>query len=695
MDELQFGPHTARLVRGAKKHLDDQAAIRERALEYYNGQMKDFPALKKRSQVVSTDLRDVYKKVAPSIMRAMLSGDQIVSYEPVGPGDEQNAEDATKYVNTITVIEAKIKQAIQDAIFDAAMLKTGILKWSAYQTKKVVIQDYTDQPDEALLGLFDDPANTIMDHEKTKETDPDVLALVPNARRHSFKLKRVEEETEIRVDAIPRGSFLISADAVEIEEAELVGEIMIEPRSKFVAWGYDRNLVNSIRMHEDTAEDDDSLKGDDASEQQQETRKAMETIMVYEVYCKIDADDDGIAELWRVVYGEGQTDDTDKENHVILAKEIVSEAPYSAVRIERDPHQFEGHSLFEDLESVQRVKTALLRASLDNIYAVVKPRPFVNYTYIQEPDDLADWDFGEPVELKNTDDVRKAVAWETVPMVADKAFSVMEYFDEIAKDRTGITDASGGVDPEAFQNTSATAAQMMSESGVAQADAIVRSIAEGVAPAFKGVLKLVIAHTDQPKAVRIGGEWMNFDPAVWDVNMDCKVNVGLGGGTKERDLAVLQVVLGLQREIMGTLGADNPLVKPDQLHNTLAKITEAAGFASSEPYFTKPDPQEIAQKQQEAANQPNPEMEKIQMQMQLEEIKAQAAQAKERAQMEADLMVQRAQIQARTQDNAEKLALQREKMELETQLQIAKMELDAAKADVSSIPNTVPGGLNG
>lgn len=107
--------------------------------------------------------------------------------------------------------------------------------------------------------------------------------------------------------------------------------------------------------------------------------------------------------------------------------------------------------------------------------------------------------------------------------------------------------------------------------------------------------------------------------------MDCKVNVGLGAGSKERDLTVLQLILGLQKEILASIGADNPFVKPNQLYNVLEKITETTGFPSAEPYFTKPNEEEIAAKLQQEG--PTEAEKKLQAQMQLEQMKASAKSA--------------------------------------------------------------------
>lgn len=236
-----------------------------------------------------------------------------------------------------------------------------------------------------------------------------------------------------------------------------------------------------------------------------------------------------------------------------------------------------------------------------------------------------------------------------------------------------------------------------------QADAIIRSITRGgLRKAFRGLLKLVIAHADADRTVRIRGEWKRYDPRVWNVDMDCTINVGLGGGTKERDMAVLQIILGLQKEILGTIGADNPYVKPDQLYNTLARITETAGFPSADPFFTEPDMQEVAAKLAEAKNQPNPEQMKLQAQMQLEQAKMAANRDKEKSQMEADLVVKRAEIEARSQENAEKLAIEREKLAQQERIELTRIEADLIKSReqaqmraAAPVPNILEGGLNG
>lgn len=231
MDQPDLISHVARLVDQCEDYLAEQSKDRERALEYYNGEMLDMKPDEGRSSVVSKDVRAVIKKLMPSIMRSILSNDTIADYEPVGPEDVEGAEQATDYINLVVVPESDAEKAIHDAVFDALLLKTGILKWSAYKRLKSAVHEFTDQSDDDVLGLFDDPDNEIFDHEKTVETDPAVLEIDPNARRHSFKLRRIEEQVDVRLEAVQRGSFLIYPGAESIEDAPIVGQLLEATRS--------------------------------------------------------------------------------------------------------------------------------------------------------------------------------------------------------------------------------------------------------------------------------------------------------------------------------------------------------------------------------------------------------------------------------------------------------------------------------
>lgn len=691
--------HVARLKDAAVDYLAEQSKARQEAMEYYEGVMKDLPAEEGRSSAVSNDIRANLKKVMPSIMRTICGGGDVVKYLPVGQEDEDGAKQATEYINLIGPAEFDVETAIYDVIHEAALLKTGIIKWCAYRQKQVSIRKYTDQPTEAVVGLFDDPSVEITDYSESEETDPDVLAAYPDAARHSFTLRRIKDVVRPRLEAVERGSFLITPGADEIETAELVGEELVLTRSKLVEMGYDKGLVWGLTRDDGLKDDDQARDGEDYTEARRETVKALQLVRVWEVYVRLDRDNDGIAELYRIVFGSGSSE---TESHTVLGFEKVDEAPYASVVIERQPGQFEGRSLFDDLKPVMRIKTAVLRSTMDNIYATLNRRVAYQSQAVENPEVLTNGKFGAPIELKPGYKLSDAVDWEEIPFTAEKSFAMLEYWDRVATDRTGITDASGGLEADDVNGTSATAANLLSERGIAQADMMVRTIAQGgLRKAFRGLLKLVIAHSDGPRTVRMNGEWVQYDPRVWNAEMDCEVNIGLGGGTKERDMAVLQVIYGLQKELLLAMGADNVFVKPDQLYNTLEKITETAGFPSAQPYFTSPDPQEVQAKLDEQKNAPDPEVVKIEakgrvdaqlaqmqaqttlqleqakldIQAQSERMKAEVARDKETAQMQADLATRQQESAMAAQLEAQKIGFEREKLQAEMAMKDRELQM--------------------
>ncbi len=659
------------LITQCQAYRDEQKKDRDLALKFYDGKPETVPSEDNFSRAVSKDLRATIRKLMPSIMRTILSNDKIVTYEPRKPGDEESAAQATDYVNNVVVKESDAEAGLHDAIFDALALKTGILTWAAYEETKVTRQRFTGKTEEDLIGL--DQIGEVAD---LTQSEDGFL---------SFTLGRKETRVCVKLRAVPRGAFLIHPNARSIEDSPLVGEEYLLSRSALVARGYDRDLVWSLKSDDEQEDDSQQRRGDDWSQVDADVAKAMESVRVYDVYVLHDADGDGIAEIHHCVMGDGHTKTDADARMVTLATEIVGEIPFAEVVAERDAHQFEGHSIAEDVIHQQEINTTLLRQALDNIRWANRPQAAVKLEFVENQDAIYQPTFGKPIILKPVaSSINDVISWSQTPFIADKAFAAMEAVKQETKERTGITDMAGGVTPEQMQQMSATGAGIISDAAQAQAEMMIRTIARGgIRKAFCGLLKLVVANADQPRTVRLRGKWVQFDPRAWDADMDCEVNIGLGGGSRERDMMLLQMILAQQEKVMAAFGPDNPMVKPDQVYNTLAKMVEIAGFPSPDPYFTKPDPAEIQAKQQEAANQPTPEQVKAESAAQLEQIKAEARGQIEQAQMQADLVVQKAKLDSDAALARQKLEhdlmVKRMQLEFEAKVHNDKMQMEAAK----------------
>ena len=648
----------ANMVRDSEQHADDLSADRLRATEYYRGVMADTPADAGRSQMVTRDVRAQIKKVLPSVMRTIFAADEVVEFQPVAEGDEDAAQQASDYVNRVVMAECNARDAIYDAIHDALLLRNGILKWWHDEKPEVSISKHSGLTQEQLADLAADDDVEVLEHDEAPsiieiEGQPVELML------HSVKIRRTTTTGKICAAAVPRERFLIHPDAVSIEDSLLTGEKTEVTRSDLVAMGYDRKLVDGLSMADEDDEESDTRR--DVATDGQEAHRPNEAIDYYDLYIRVDMDGDGIAELRHMVFAGGLGEKN------LLEDDEVDEVQFCDVCVMRQPHQWEGTSLFDDLHDIQRTKTSLLRQTLDNFYWQNNPQPIVQQGIVENLDAVMSPDFGAPIFVKRNTDVRAALGFTQTPFVAADSFGMMEYMDAEAQDRTGVSDASAGLAPDALQNMTAKASAMIEQAGIGQTEMMVRNVAEGLRTFFRGILRLSIRHQDIKRTVRLRDEWVDVDPSHWNAGMDCTVNTGLGAGTRERDMMMMQQVIALQEKLLAGFGPDNPFVKPENVSAAIIKLAESAGLKTPALYFNEPDEGEVEGMLEKLRNRPDPKQMEMQANMELEKAKLQADEKKaqmqvevsrdrERAQMEADLTVKQAEIAADKEKQADKLA---------------------------------------
>lgn len=678
------------MIREAERHADDMSKDRIRAVEYYQGVMRDTPSDKGKSQIVSRDVRSVIKKVLPSVVRTILGNEVVTEYQPMNEGDEDGAEQATDYVNHVVLPECDGYRAIEDAIHDALLLRNGILHVYFEEKTEAKVSSHTGLPDDAFAELVDSEDVQVLEHTERQEMvevppqmGPDGMPIPGPSMMpvtvHDLKIKRMVQKRDIRAAAVPRERFLIHPDAVSLDDSALTGSKTQVRRSDLVAMGYDKDMIFGLAIGD---EDDDYERDErrDAVTNTDETHRANELVDYYDLYVRFDEDGDGIAELRHMCFAGG----TGEKN--LLLDEEADEVQFVDLKILSQPHQWEGISIFDDLEDIQRVKTVLLRQTLDNLYWQNNPQPTVQDGAIVNMDAVYNPEFGLPIRTKPGMDVRTALGFNQVPFVAAQSFAMLDYMDNEAQERTGVNDASSGLAPDALQNMTAKASAMIEQAGIGQTELMVRTIAEGLRKFFRLILKLVVKHQDVPRTVRLRGEWVQYDPRSWNSDMDCTVNTGLGAGTRERDMQMVQFILGMQEKLLASLGpVDNPFVSPDNLYASLQKLVQAAGMKTPDMFFTKPDPEKVAAKAKAMAEQPSPEMMKVQAQAEAKkaelqmtgQIKAAEMQQSgqvERANLEAEMQLKREQMMAETQLARERMMaemqLKREQMQAEMQLKM-------------------------
>lgn len=604
MSKEQVAAQVSQLVKDCENYRDELSVDRIKAMEYYDGEIRDTPADPNRSKVVSRDVRSAIKKVLPSLIRTIIGNDKVVEYQPVNEGDEAAAEQATDYINYVVFPESDGYDAVQDAAHDALKLRNGIIRWWYDKKRKVQVSKHTGLDEQALVQLVADDDVEVLEQEAYEEQIDTPQGPQP-VKLYNVKIRRVSEYGCTKLAAVPLEEFLIHPDAISIDDSPITGMKTRLRRSDLVEMGYDRERVDSFPASGSDIEEEieEFTRRRDAFDENDSIVKALQEVDYYELYVKIDADDDGIAELRRMSFAGGLAEVN------LLDDEEWDEVPFADLIVERRPHQREGNSVTDDLAEIQRVKTVLMRQTLDNLYWQNNQQPIVQEGVIQNPESVLNPKFGQPIRVAQGIDVRGAVGYNTVPFVAEQSFGMLSYLDQEATDRTGISDASAGMAPDALQNMTAKASSMIEAAGVGQTELMVRTFAQSLKRVFQGLLRLVIKHQDKPRTVRLRNQWVTFDPRQWNADMDVTVNTGLGAGTRERDMMMMQVVGAQQEKLLAAYGpVNNPYVSAENIWNSVSRGVEAAGLRTPDLYFTKPTPEQIEQLQKAQANKPDPEM---------------------------------------------------------------------------------------
>ena len=167
-----------------------------------------------------------------------------------------------------------------------------------------------------------------------------------------------------------------------------------------------------------------------------------------------------------------------------------------------------------------------------------------------------------------------------------------EYMDNIQAKRTGVNDASQGLDPNILQNTTAAAIAAMQNAAGSKMELIARIFAEtGIKDLFKNILHLLCKYQDKQRVIRLRGQFVAIDPREWDNEYDITVNVGLGTGNRQEQMAMLGMVLQKQEQVLQQYGPANPLVSVGQYRATLGRFIEAAGSKDSSAFFREITPE--------------------------------------------------------------------------------------------------------
>ena len=544
----------------------------------------------------------------------------------------------------------------------------------------------------------------------------DMPAALPAPRFHDVTIVRRRKVAQARVEGVPPEEFGISRNARSIRTAGYCFHRVLRSQAELIAQGYDRDVVASLpsyvaatnveQIARDTIDESSLRTSDDGM------NDANRQIWVTEHYIRMDYERNGAlhedgrkrpggAKLYRITTGgAGSGEDT------ILTREDEDEAtevpciPFAAMTPVIMTHRFFGRSVADLVMDIQRIKTALLRALLDNAYIANNPRTEVAETHATETtlDDLL---VSRPGGIVRT---RQPGGLNVIqhPDIGAHVFPLLQYQDATREWRTGVSRQGQGVDPNALQNQVATIANQMHNAAQAKMKLIARVFAEtGIKDLFWLLHATIRRHGGKAETVRLRNQWVEVDPRTWAARSDLTVNVGLGTGTKAEQLANLQLVIAAQEKAIAA-----GMVSPKNLWASAQELVKLIGRKDPEAFFTPPgrpaDPNDPPSapmipppdpKQAEAQGRLQLDQAKAQadMQMQVQKLQADTQAAAQKAQIDAQTAMAKIQSEAalkreqmvaefdlKREQMAAEFALKREQMAAEMALRREQMQVDAA-----------------
>jgi len=632
------------------------AESRIKAQRYFDGEV-DIGEEKGRSKIVSTKVRDTVRAIKPSLMRVFLSSENPVEYIPANQQQVEMADQATKFAHYAFQREGGYK-LINEAIHDALVKKTGVLKAYWEDTSESEIFDYSHLTEEEMTVLVGEKEITVVEqeieiHPVTNETGESV-----DKPYYSLKVSRVQASGKLSIESVPPEEFFVDRNAKTIEDAYIVVHRTEMRVSDLVSMGYDFEQVSKLSglSYEDTFTDAEKYERSNYSEDANEdiTDPSMRLVAISEAYMKIDVYGTGEAVMHKIVLGGA--------SYELLDHEPWGDVPFAVFEIDPEPHTFYGRSIADLIMNDQDASTAMIRGLLDNI--ALTNNPAIDVVEGQANiDDVLNNEIGAIRRIKSPG----AITVNAVPFIAGQTLGAVQYMDEQVENKTGITRASMGLDPDALQNTTATAAQITAQRGSGQIEVIARNLAEGgMKRLFKLILHLLVENSCEEMMMRLNGQYVSMDPRTWNADMDLSVNVGLGTGQEDQKHMALSQALQMQMQIWQNYGPTNGLVTMVGIRNTLGDMLGLAGVRNVDRYFSPMTPEQeqqlVQQAQQAQSQQTSPEQELARATVEAETIRAQskmqtdsmrikidaqkaiAQDDRERDRMDQDLLIEAARI---------------------------------------------------
>lgn len=588
-----------------------------------------------RSQVVMTDVADTIEWIMPSLMKIFFGGAQVVDIKPQGKDDEESAKLMEEKVNFDFQRGMNGYTVLHDWMKDALIGKYGVVKywWEDKVTKRN--EAYQGLNEAEFQQLSQDTTYEVVDVEGTL-VQPEVADFMGNIispEQYSYDVtgKRLKKISRPMAMVVPAGEFVFDLETpASIKDSDFCAHKMRVHKNYLKRYKVSEKDIDAELDYFSAADIVKEALFEDIGGLNFVTDDIDDDfVYLYECYLN-DYDDMGDKVPKKVViFGNKVLEVTDNS---------YGHPPFCGITTVRIPHRAAGLSMADLVADLQKLKTGLMRAILDNMYYQNNGIDIVNPYRINMDDVIDRNEPGAKWRTLYDVDPNTVISSKTPNPLPQQAFGLLETVENIKERRTGVTSYNQGLDSKSLNKTATGISQIM---GAAQQrmELIARNFAEtGVKELFQAFVDMNLEYFDAPTNIKLNEEWVNVRPEDIDGDYDIIIDVGVGTGAQEIQINQLINMINVSAP-----GMQQGVVTKKDMYNMLKSIYELMGYKNPDKFVTDPESKEAKQ-----AAQGDPRLKQMQQEMQ-------------------------------------KLAEQLKKAEDKKQVEMAKVQVDNRKVDVDEL----------
>jgi hypothetical protein len=572
-DEIDYCLTQIKKIKEEQKTLNTDRAD---AMKFYRAEPEIVECAAGRSKATTTDLMDCVEWIKPSLLEVFASGDQFVSLDPGGEEDTVAVEKQNLLVNQQLKVKNNWFMILHDWFDDMLKLKTGAVKYQWFESTEFIDKDYTELTDDEYMAKEMEKDCEVLAHTENSVaqmvTGPMGLPMPTQVRTHNATIRKTVRDEYPLIEACPAEDIGYPLKTRDVKDA-----MFFYHRIPYEQWEiekrYGKKILEKVKglseaMHEDTDEVHRERFSDLGGEHFI-TSKDDGRLWVYECYYK------------------------DKENGTPMVAEVCGDVkcsvgknkyrkpPFHVITPIKMAHRVAGFSLYDLIKEIQKIRTALLRQIMDNVYFANNRRYFGDPNRMNV-DDYLNNNF--PGALVRTTGDYSPKPEEKSPIPQD-VFAFWEMLNVEKDYHSGVPRSFQGVNPNVLNKTWRGQNQQIGQASQ-RVSMMIRLISEmGVAPLISDIVDLNIRFLKKPTMIRYMNTWNEITPDNIVGKYDVIVNVGLGTGNKDQMIIYMQQLLGLYLQ---AANAQIGVVTPINVYNAMKELIKAMGIRNVGDFVTEP-----------------------------------------------------------------------------------------------------------